>query len=177
MGMSAKKLILSRLLPKTGQSVFYRTGCDGDLQKGWWKGRLLANNKTRFVSKCIGGDDVVIDRATGLIWAADGNAAGCGNGTENTWPYVVDSLYNLSFAGFNDWRCPNIRELASIIDYSLSQPTIDGAFFPNTKLSCYWTSTSWAIITTLAWYVNFDAGVINTQDKTASSFYRAVRGG
>ena len=80
MKMKAYDKILTRGLPKTGQSVVYSAGDDGTYQSGWWRGKLNANNKVRYIAKTIGGDDVVIDRATSLMWAADGTAAGCGSG-------------------------------------------------------------------------------------------------
>ena len=74
------KHIISRGLPKTGQTTSYITTDDGDTEIGWWKGLTDAQNRTRFVSVTISGGDVVIDRATGLMWSADGNEAGCNNG-------------------------------------------------------------------------------------------------
>ena len=60
------RFIHSRGLPKTGQTVKYADGDDGDYEAGWWKGKLVSNNKTRFIQKRIDGDDIVFDRATGL---------------------------------------------------------------------------------------------------------------
>ncbi|GAJ23406.1 unnamed protein product, partial [marine sediment metagenome] len=101
-----------------GQITSYRNGDDGEYEAGWWRGRLNADNKTRFIAKTIGGGSVVIDLATGLMWPADGVAAGCNNGVALSWEAAIDYALSLDFAGFTDWRIPNVKELASIIDFS-----------------------------------------------------------
>ncbi|GAH35530.1 unnamed protein product, partial [marine sediment metagenome] len=76
MDMDTGQVILSQGLPKTGQETEYREGDDGTYEFGWWKNRLNANNKTRFIAKTIGVHAVVIDLATGLMWPADGDDFG-----------------------------------------------------------------------------------------------------
>ncbi|KKL08907.1 hypothetical protein LCGC14_2571200, partial [marine sediment metagenome] len=117
--------ILTRGLPKTGQTITYHSEGDGAYQAGWWKGKLNVNNKTRFVLKTINGDKVVIDRATGLMWAADGDEAGCNESGILYWDEALPYAYNLTFAGFSDWRIPNINELGSIINFGKETPAID----------------------------------------------------
>ncbi|GAI83875.1 unnamed protein product [marine sediment metagenome] len=104
--MDANQVILTRQLPKTGSLITTQSGEDGTYKAGWWKGRDYDTNKIRFISKTIGdnGDVITIDRATGLMWAADGNAAGCMNGDVDTWILAFHYLTTLDFAGFIDWR-------------------------------------------------------------------------
>ncbi|MCJ7828831.1 MAG: DUF1566 domain-containing protein [Dehalococcoidia bacterium] len=176
-GMKTCQLVLSRLLPKTGQIDVYQAGDDGTYQAGWWRGKTVANNRTRFIAKTIGGDDVVIDRATSLIWAADGTAAGCNNGSTITWSNAIIYAEGLTFAGFSDWRVPNIRELMSILDYNEYMPTIQDPPFTHTKSNIYWSSTTSKNNDLVVWYVNFLEGIITTTAKTGLRYVRVVRGG
>lgn len=169
--------ILTRLLPKTGQTVCYAAGDDGAYEAGWWKGRLNSNNRTRWTPKTISGDDIVLDRATGLMWAADGNAAGCANGGVGIWGGALIYADGLTFAGFSDWRLPNVLELLSIVHFGKNAPTIDETLFPNTISDAYWTSTVYHIINTYAWAVRFEAGFHSTKLRTDSFYTRCVRKG
>ena len=141
MDMKAKQVALSRFLPKTGQVTEYRAGDDGTYQAGWWKGKTVADNKTRFIVKGIAAEYVVIDLATGLMWVQDGNALGCNNGNVLSWNDAIDFANALDFAGFTDWRMPNINELTSILNHSLISPIISEPPFANTYSAMYWSST------------------------------------
>ncbi len=188
------KHIISRGLPKTGQTTSYITTDDGDTEIGWWKGLTDAQNRTRFVSVTISGGDVVIDRATGLMWAADGNEAGCNNGNTINWydgsgsdlsDYpALSYAAGLSLAGFTDWRLPNINELLSIVDYSTSIPAIDTTLFPNTGTGAdvkYWSSTTFCVVTSKALIVDFYYGLTELKTKYGSpppnvdTYMRCVR--
>ena len=177
MQMKTEQVILSRLLPKTGQVTSYRSRDDGELEAGWWKGRLNATNKTRFVSKTVNGDVVVVDRVTGLMWAAAATAGGCGNGALFKWTDGIDYANGLDFAGFTDWRLPNINELSSLVDYALLSPCINATFF-TCNSDEYWTSTTYVGTATAAWVIDFDTGYSWYYHKTNNTrFIRCVRGG
>lgn len=176
-GMKTCQLVLSRLLPKTGQIDVYQAGDDGTYQAGWWRGKTVANNRTRFIAKTIGGDDVVIDRATGLMWAADGTAAGCNNGSTITWSNAIIYAEGLTFAGFSDWRLPNIIELFSILNFNYFNPVILEPPFNNTKTNYYCSNTTYKDIPAAAWYVNFSYGTTTYRPKTTPYYLRCVRGG
>lgn len=176
--MEAKTEIITRLLPKTGQAIVYQSGDDGDYQAGWWSGRSVANNKERFVQKTVEDDIVVLDRATGLVWAADGHGAGCKNGSSASWSNAILYAENLIFANLPDWRLPNVRELASIIDNGNNLPCVKEPPFINTYSTSYWTSTTRKDLTTFAWHINFDIGIIYIKEKALGDYkVRCVRNG
>ncbi len=179
---AARKFRLSRGLPKSGQVTSYVARDDGDLELGWWKGRLNANNKARYRLVTIAGDDVVTDLATGLMWAAVGNAAGCLNGTTVPWVAAIGYTATLDFAGFDDWRIPNVKELISIVEYDAAlfvgaEPLIQEPPFSNTVRDSYWTSTTRPPNTSEAFRVNFLNGHITGDLKTNVQYLRCVRKG
>ncbi len=182
--------ILSRGLPKTMQETEYQTGDDGTYEAGWCIGRLVANNKVRYIARTIGADDVVLDRATGLMWAADGVAAGCNNGNTSSWANAITYCNGLNFAGFTDWRLPNLFELSSIVEMDrggvVDEPMLDPAFFPNMPVdpsfwAKYWSSTTLASSSLSVWFLNHRERIVlsGTTLKTNSLYYylRAVRKG
>lgn len=178
---SVNKIIFSRLLPKTGQTIVYTPapdyGDDGYYQTGWWKGKKSTNNKTRFLNKTCSGDDIIIDNTTKLIWASDANAAGCNNGNQIAWLGAINYANNLNFAGFTDWRIPNFYELLSICDYFLLNPSIKQPPFANTKNGYYWTSTTNIGNSVKAWFISFADCWNSRLDKINTYYIRCVRKG
>lgn len=125
----------------------------------------------------VGTDLVTVDNRTGLMWIT--NPAAAGMDATYTWALALAGCEASAFAGYSDWRLPNVRELMSIVDYSKGAgPTLNAAFFPNTHSNYYWTSTTYAPDPTLAWYVDFSAGYVHLDTKTNNASYvRCVRGG
>lgn len=154
-------------IPKTGQTVEYQSGDDGTYEKGYPK------SGARFVDN---GDGTITDKATGLMWAKDGNGAGCNNGATIAWGAAITFAEGLTFAGYSDWRLPNIKELQSIVDYGTSNPAIDSSF-TNTQSGTYWSSTTSAVTTVVAWYVYFGSGLVDLDVKSNPYYVRPVRGG
>ncbi len=175
MRMETGQIILTRLLPKTGQTVVMYAGDDGTYQAGWWKGKTVANNKTRFIAKTLDGDDVILDRATGLMWAADGNEAGCNDGGGLNWVDTIAYANTLDFAGFTDWRVPNINELLSIINHAVASPSTYGAFFVNTVAGIYWSATHPFVFTDGARIVDFTDGISHSLSDGSICGLRCVR--
>jgi len=171
-------------IPKTGQETQYRAGDDADYAdpaeedvgytrgEGTWGGWNADGG--HFTDN---GDGTITDNATGLVWASDGNGAGCNSGATLTWNSAIDWAEGLTFASETDWRLPNVKELISIIDYGSFEPAIDTTFFPNTKLDVYWSSTTYASFTDGAYRVDFNYGNLDANIKTGSFYVRAVRGG
>ncbi|MDD3859559.1 MAG: DUF1566 domain-containing protein [Bacteroidales bacterium] len=95
------------------------------------------------------GNGTITDNATGLMWMQDDN------GSAILWKDALDYCENLEFAGYNDWRLPNAKELQSILDYTRSPETTNSAAIDpifnttsitdegdNTNWPFYWTSTT-----------------------------------
>lgn len=178
MGMKAEKTIITRQLPKTGQSTVYVIGGDGYYQAGWWKGLKIANNKTRFIAKTFNGDDVVVDRATGLMWAADGAAAGCLIVTSSLIQCITYAE-GLTFAGFSDWRVPNLFELLSLMNYEETDLLIPEPPFSNTHWeNWYITTTTKADAADYVYMIGMTDGLIYPKIRYFEEYYlRCVRGG
>ncbi len=150
------------------------------------------------------GDGTITDLNTGLMWekkSLDGSLHDVFKAfiwsslvTDTVWDWIdainTEVGNGIGFAGFNDWRLPNVRELLSIIDYGRSPaPAVDPAFNNNviagcTVLTCslilpapYWSSTTVAPVVGDAWTVEFAAGHVVAFLKSESHFVRAVRGG
>ena len=122
-----------------------------------WTGHIKAMSGSRFV-RCVSGgeygindfvdngDKTVTDNATGLMWMQ--NDSGYAMNWQDALKYAEESTY----AGYDDWRLPNAKELQSIADYSKDViPAIDTSVFNlsvltnvkgQTDYPFYWTNTS-----------------------------------
>ena len=143
-------------LPTTRQTMSYRTGDDGTYQKGR---DVLADN----------GDGTVTDLRTGLMWPKDGTGAGYANGTGKSWNNAIDWAEGLSFAGYTDWRLPNVIELKSFQE-------ITWGYYRNQSSRGYWSSTTLSSMTAGALYVYFSNGEVDANDKSIDYSVVAVRG-
>lgn len=94
-------------------------------------------------------DGTIIDHATSLMWMQNGSVD-----TYN-WEEALAFAENFEYAGYDDWRLPNAKELQSIIDYTKSpdtsnSPAIDDLFHLESFINengeidwgYYWTSTT-----------------------------------
>lgn len=94
-----------------------------------------------------------------------------------TWEQALTLADTLTFAGYSDWRLPNIKELQSINDESLINPSINQIFFNGINVNRYWSSTSLPNQTTKAWYLDTQFGVTTYQFKTNKFYTLCIRGG
>lgn len=108
--------------------------------------RYVRGNPAYGVNRFVdNGDGTISDQATGLTWMkAD-------SGKAMTWQQALSYAESLSYAGHNDWRLPNAKELQSIVDYSRApsafEPSkrtaaIDPIFGITQTESWFWTSTT-----------------------------------
>ncbi len=92
-------------------------------------------------------DGTVTDTGTGLQWkrCSEGQiwmGNRCDRNAEKyAWSSALQLALDEDFAGKTDWRLPNIKELASIVEEACRYPAIDEAVFPNTGTIKWWTSS------------------------------------
>jgi hypothetical protein len=111
------------------------------------------------------GNGTVTDLRTGLTWqrcpvgfAFDDNGTPavtqddrCAPGatTTFTWQQALQEAAALNqaggYAGFADWRVPNIKELASIVETRCAAPSINLATFPGTPSTAAFWSASYQV--------------------------------
>jgi hypothetical protein len=129
----------------------------------------------------ISGDPIVKDATTGLMWqgcSAGMSGESCqGSVTTYPWQEAIDYCENLSWAGYSDWRLPEIHELISIVDYKKYDPATNETAFPATPSDWFWSSSSYANNVSCAWLVYFHTGNVLFDDKSKTGFVRCVRGG
>ncbi|OON97953.1 MAG: hypothetical protein ATN36_02020 [Epulopiscium sp. Nele67-Bin005] len=109
------------------------------------------------------GDGTVTDNGTGLMWMS------VDAGVAVDWEEALVLAKNSDYAGYTDWRLPDVKELQSLVDYSGSYPAIDPAYFECSELLdnefyYYWTNTSAYFSSQdptnyYAWYVAFGYAV------------------
>jgi hypothetical protein len=107
---------------------------------------------------------------------------------EDAFSVHVAGLNTANFAGYDDWRLPNVKELQSIVNYGNNLPSISAPFNTGcasgctlTDCSCtasnsYWSSTSIAGNAFSGWGVTFGDGLVGELAKGADYSVRAVRG-
>lgn len=81
-----------------------------------------------------------------------------------TWPQALRLCEKLDYAGYDDWRLPNVRELSTIIDHTRWSPAQDRDIFASpehgaSSARSFWSSTPSARLPEdAAWYVDFQSG-------------------
>lgn len=166
---------LSRGLPKTGQVISYVAGDDGEHEVGWWLGMKNGINRKRFVVKTLDGCEVVIDLATGLMWIGNTDDIDCGCRGRYDWGSALTNCSGLEIGGFNNWRLPNINELASIVNWSTHSPAIYDVFTNTAIDDGYFSSTTRIFLTTYAKVISYSEGTMLNGKKVDAYYVRAVR--
>ncbi len=82
------------------------------------------------------GDSTITDNLTNLIWQKFPIT------TSQTWEQALAYAENLTLANTSDWRLPNIKELQSLNDESVIQPSVTTPYFQNVGVKKYWRSTT-----------------------------------
>ena len=164
-----------------------------DLAKISKKGQTLSNDKTKWAC--------VYDQDTALYWEVKSDKEGL-QYTNNTYTWFdgetgdedgeysrhchwgkgcntkhyVEEINNESLCSFSDWRLPSVAELKTLVNYyGDADALIDVAFFPNTKTSSYWTSTTLENNEFVAYEVPFTYGGSIARDKYFDTYIRLVR--
>ncbi len=112
-------------------------------------------------------EQIVTDVVTGLIWQ---KAYVSGK----TWQEALAYCEELDYANQTDWRLPDKNELSSLVNYEIYSPASD---FPDMPMVSFWSSSSLAVSTNYAWYVDFSLGNVYYDGKAYASSARCVRAG
>ena len=162
-------------LLKTGQTYSRSWGDDAMYQKG------IGPSGSRYNDN---GDGTVTDNLTGLMWVKDpselyGPWGYPGSPNMMNWYDALNNCENLDYAGYSDWRLPNIRELESLINFGAYGNVIDTYYFPNAQSSGYWSSTLCESYDYYVWLVYFYDGYRTNggRDYYYTNYVRPVRGG
>ena len=122
-----------------------------------------------------------------------------GDAREYTWDDARKAAQNYRYAGYGDWRLPDIEELSTLVycssglrwkfkagSYDVNgkclgdyhRPTIFSSAFPNTPSSDVWSGSPHAGDSDGAWYVYFSSGYAGYyRSRSYGSDVRLVRGG
>jgi hypothetical protein len=127
-------------------------------------------------------DGTVTDTQTGLTWkrcseGLDGELCERGEPRTFTWQEALTAAVDSRFAGRQDWRVPDIRELNSIVERQCTMPAINEIVFPATPTMSFWSSTPYEGNGGFAWNVYFPYGISDGNSKKYRFFLRLVRGG
>ena len=121
------------------------------------------------------GDGTITDLKTGLIWkqcleGQSGSDCASGSAEDFTWQQALQRAQTLNssggFAGFSDWRVPNIKELHSLVEHQCFIPAINLTRFPNASYHWLWSSSAVAGNASFAWYVYFYDGYTSWNGKS-----------
>lgn len=131
----------------------------------------------RFVVQTNG---TVEDKKTRLMWklCLEGLAGSdCRDGRvkKDSWYDAMQYVKNAHFAGYSDWRLPDLEDLSGI-----SAQKCDASFpafsaFPDDKNQGAWSSESSAYNENYAWYIHFTTSKSSTYIKSSSLPFRLVR--
>ncbi|MBK9096299.1 MAG: DUF1566 domain-containing protein [Anaerolineae bacterium] len=197
----AQPRALAKRVAKTGQTTCYDiagtvipcagTGQDGEYQAGVGDyvvaptccGTTNAYNTPAWtgVRFTDNGDGTVTDNLTALIWLKNANCFGT-----RLWATALSDANALASGscGLSDgsvagnWRLPNVNELHSLIDLTQLNPALPaGHPFTGVQPDGYWASTTYAWVSSYAWYVFLSVGNVSGFDKTNTIRVWPVRGG
>lgn len=169
--------------------------------------RLKAMESEALEQYKVNDNGTITDNTNGLTWMQC-NLGETWNGTtcegipdqinwESMFVQVKQLNLNGGFAGYNDWRVPNIQELYSLVNCSSNEfkeeeeingkaylnkcdgqyvkPTTVNSIFKHTENNRYWSSTSNSYYGNDAWYIYFNLGFVESGNKFYTGFIRLVR--
>jgi subtilase family serine protease len=162
----------SGLVPSNAMDIYFDdadTRIDGR-DKASEANYVICVSGTQKASSFIDNGTTVSDTNLGLMWQqTDDNA-------QRTWAAAITYCEGLTLAGYPDWRLPNIKEIQTIVDYSLYNPAVNTTFFPGTNSVAYWSSTTDDAFNDSAWALDFSDGYVTSIGKTIGTVYtRCVR--
>lgn len=185
------------LILETGQTVCYGYGKNKkeycthshEGQDGYFRKGASRSYKRIEINATSG---IVMDNVTGLIWQDEKYTLDESFAYNNDFEYgKVLNWENariycnaLTFAGYDDWRLPNMSELESIIDYGRHRNTAKDSYGAINTIfkyvgqageSRYWQSVENPSYPSIAWSVHFKHGNGSWSGKSDTFYVRCVR--
>jgi len=151
----------------TSQLACVARGCETYITDEW--------PDSRYTIQSILGDDVVTDKKTGLMWKR--SIESTGTSSRYTWQQALATpvtINAIGFAGFSNWRLPNIEELRSIAAINCTVPSINEVVFPSTPSEFFWSSSP-SLNLNFALYLSFYSGYDGADSRHSSNRVRLVR--
>jgi hypothetical protein len=189
-------------LPRSGQDACYSssgnqiscggTGQDGDVGAGvpWPVPRFTNPDGSAPL-----GEQVAVDRLTGLMWLRDANCVktfhpeadrndknGDGKVFWETAHDVVAGINSGAYwncgAGYDDWRVPNFNELISLVNAGENNSIewLEGQGFTGIQSKAYWSSTTTASSSSKAWSLKLKKASAGATKKGSDIYLWPVRG-
>jgi hypothetical protein len=168
-------------IPKTGQTVSYATGDDGDLEAGRATDffTLPSNNphgNTNRFTDYLGGQSysigVLVDWSTYDGSTVLGYSGATGTNSTVTWSSALSLASSHSVSSFTSgWRLPNLNEAVNVCNFSLNPPLSYSIWFKSAFGGVWARSAMWTSTTSPRWsggalrYRN-DMGIFDFQGKT-----------
>jgi hypothetical protein len=161
---------------RSGQITQFRSGDDGNLQMGIGASfstlsdlNIFGTNQ-RFTDE-LGGqtytNKFVLDHSTGLMWYIALTTA-------TQWNGAIDGANASTQGGFTDWALPNINQLVSICNFSITTNSLLN-YSPfniavTTSTDRIWTSTTFANTTANAYTLQSNSTFAGTGKSTSQSY-------
>lgn len=114
--------------------------------------------------------ECVLDHQTGLYWLKDADPVSGAVSWDMALKFIV-SMNRRAKHGFENWRLPNIRELASITDILTHSPAIAGAELFESIQPYYWSATTSVYEPAYAWTLYTTDGNIGVGYKKNPEFH------
>lgn len=107
-----------------------------------------------FIEKTVNGGIIVTDLSTNLQWAKEYKI-------NLSWKESLEYCENLYYAGYSDWRLPNINELKTLLNRERSEPASN---FPDIRIGFLWSSSSRFNGGSEAWFATSDLGTTGVRE-------------
>jgi hypothetical protein len=127
-------------------------------------------SSSRFTVLANFGGAAVRDNNTGLVWEQAPDT------TSQTWVPAVFACVNKTVGGTTGWRLPSVIELNSVRDPSLPTPFVPTSIFTGVQSNAYWSATTHAQDSNVAWWVNTVFGGLGSSTKDQTNYVWCVRG-
>jgi hypothetical protein len=111
----------------------------------------------------------ILDHFTQLEWNPNPSADSI------TWEEALSYAESANALGYEDWRLPNIKELQSLNDEQLINPSVDPIYFPDFGNQKFWSSTSLPNQSVQAWFFETHFGITSHANKTGKNKVLLVR--